>query len=91
MLYGIVDKKDNDRIGEHISGQLLVFLTFEDAQARYDKSGFAEFSKNNGTVDWQIAPVMVLVQASDMICGTCQEKHESGKVSNHNFVRRQNA
>lgn len=58
-MYAIVDKKNNDRVCEHASGQLLVFLTFEDAQARYDKSGFAEFSKNDGTVDWQIAPVMV--------------------------------
>jgi hypothetical protein len=87
-MYAIVDKKNNDRIGEHISGQLLVFLTFEDAQARYDKSGFAEFSKHDGTVDWQIAPVMVLVAQNDMVCGTCQEKHDSGNVFNHNFVRR---
>ena len=87
-MYAIVDKKNNDRIGEHISGQLLVFLTFEDAQARYDKSGFAEYCKHDTTVDWQIKPVMVLVEANDMICGTCQEKHESGKAFNHNFVRR---
>lgn len=86
-MYAIVDKKNNDRIGEHISGQLLVFLTFEDAQARYDKSGFAEFSKNDGTVDWQIEPALVLVEKNDMICGTCREKHESGKTFNHNFVR----
>jgi len=64
-MFGIVDKKNNNRIGEHISGQLLVFTDREAAEERYAASGFAEFSKHDGTVDWQIAPVMVLVKETN--------------------------
>lgn len=63
-MFAIVDRKNNNRIGEHISGQLLVFTDMEAAETRYAESGFAEYCKHDTTVDWQIAPVLVLVQES---------------------------
>lgn len=61
-MFAIVDKKNNDKIGENLSGQALVFVDRESAEARYAASGFAEFMKHDTTVDWQIAPVIVLVK-----------------------------
>lgn len=61
-MFGIVDRKNNDRIAENANGQLLVFLTAEEAQARYDLSGYGVYSQNDTTTQWEIAPVIILVE-----------------------------
>jgi hypothetical protein len=59
MFYAIVDRKDNNRIAEHVSGQLLIFLTREEAESRYQP--FSVHSTYDTSTQWEIVPVVVIV------------------------------